>query len=76
MTICWIRAGLSPWEVVQMVTSIITTLDSFLRDCYRIVPVDIYIPGCPPTTEAFLYGILQLQKKINKVKAFLLWRTK
>jgi NADH-quinone oxidoreductase subunit B len=30
------------------------------------VPVDIYIPGCPPSAEALLYGILQLQKKIRR----------
>ena len=34
--------------------------------CDRIVPVDIYIPGCPPTAEALVYGILQLQKKIRR----------
>ena len=36
-----------------------------VRGCDRIVPVDIYVPGCPPTAEALLYGILQLQKKIR-----------
>lgn len=36
---------------------------SVTRGCDRIVPVDIYVPGCPPTSEALMYGILQLQKK-------------
>jgi len=39
---------------------------SVVRGCDRIVPVDIYVPGCPPTAEALIYGILQLQNKIRR----------
>lgn len=39
---------------------------SVTRGCNRIVPVDIYVPGCPPTAEALYYGILQLQNKIRR----------
>ena len=39
-----------------------------VRGCDRIVPVDIYVPGCPPTAEALVYGIIQLQNKIRKTK--------
>ena len=37
-----------------------------VRGCDRIVPVDIYVPGCPPTAEALVYGVLLLQKKIRR----------
>ena len=43
---------------------------SVVRGCDRVVPVDVYVPGCPPTAEALLYGVLQLQKKIRRTTRF------
>ena len=37
---------------------------SVVRGCDRIVPVDIYVPGCPPTAEALMFGVIQLQKNL------------
>ncbi|KAI4977594.1 hypothetical protein ZWY2020_059964, partial [Hordeum vulgare] len=49
---------------------------SVVRGCDRIVPIDIYVRGCPPTAEALLYVVLHLHKKNNRHKDFLHWWTK
>jgi NADH:ubiquinone oxidoreductase subunit B-like Fe-S oxidoreductase len=37
---------------------------SVVRGCDRLVPTDVYVPGCPPCAEALMFGLLQLQAKI------------
>ena len=43
---------------------------STVRGCDRVIPVDVYVPGCPPTAEALVYGILQRQRKIRRASNF------
>ncbi|KAJ1331928.1 NADH-ubiquinone oxidoreductase subunit [Microdochium nivale] len=49
---------------------------SVVRGCDRIVPVDIYVPGCPPTAEALMYGVFQLQRKMRNTKITRMWYRK
>ncbi|KAI3318020.1 mitochondrial NADH-ubiquinone oxidoreductase 20 kd subunit [Xylariaceae sp. AK1471] len=49
---------------------------SVVRGCDRIVPVDVYVPGCPPTSEALMYGIFQLQRKMRQTKITRMWYRK
>lgn len=40
--------------------------ESVLKGCNKIIPVNLYVPGCPPTAEALFYGTLKLQQIILK----------
>jgi NADH-quinone oxidoreductase B subunit len=39
---------------------------SVVKGCNKIIPVDLYVPGCPPTAESLFYGTLKLQQLILK----------
>ncbi|KAI9041341.1 NuoB/complex I 20 kDa subunit family protein [Aspergillus affinis] len=80
------RASPRQSDVMVVAGTVTNKMAPALRQCYdqmpdpsvvrgvdRIVPVDVYVPGCPPTPEAFLYGIFQLQKKMRRTKVTRMW---
>jgi len=40
--------------------------NTVVKGCNKIIPIDLYIPGCPPTAESLYYGTLKLQQIILK----------
>lgn len=38
---------------------------SVVKGCDKIIPIDVYVPGCPPTAEALMFGVIQLQRTLT-----------
>lgn len=49
---------------------------SVLRGVDRILPVDVYVPGCPPTSEALMQAIFMIQRKMRRTQRTRMWYRK
>ncbi len=53
---------------------------SVVRGSNKLIPIDLYVPGCPPSAEALMFGVLQLQKylyrQINEKKKYFFKKSK
>jgi NADH:ubiquinone oxidoreductase subunit B-like Fe-S oxidoreductase len=38
-----------------------------VKGCNKIIPIDLYVPGCPPCAEGLIYSLMQLQSKVTTV---------
>jgi hypothetical protein len=56
----------SGWATILNTRSALKKADAIEELFAKITNVDIYVPGCPPTAEALMYGIIQLQAKIKR----------
>ena len=64
------RASPRQADFIMVAGTITHKMAPVLNGVDKILPVDVYIPGCPPRPEAMLYGLMQLQRKVKLQRFF------